>query len=126
MCDALNNANDKIINIVCDGRAITNDLTGKIVGDVPTNGKVFLATTAWDVYTNGNLLRGLTVWDELMTGNDFACIIVFFEHYCTYIRICLLAGRTRPHFAGCVCQEGISPTVLGHVGRTPLPPTLTW
>ena len=39
MCDAFNNANDKIINIVCNGNAITNDLTGKIVCDVPVNGK---------------------------------------------------------------------------------------
>ena len=63
MCDAFNNANDKIINIVCNGNAITNYLAGKIVCDVPVNGNVFL---------------GLTVWDVLTTGNDFACIIVFF------------------------------------------------
>ena len=42
MCDAFNNANDKIVNIVCNGNAITNDLTGKIVCDVPVNGNVFL------------------------------------------------------------------------------------
>ena len=73
-CDAFNNANDKIINIVYDGKVITNDLTGKIVCDVPTNGNVFLAPTMWDVYTNRNVSRGLTVWDVLTTGNDFACI----------------------------------------------------
>ena len=41
MCDAFNNANDKIVNIVCDGNAITNDLTGQIVCDVPANGNVW-------------------------------------------------------------------------------------
>ena len=42
MCDAFNNANDKIVNIVCNGNAITNVLTGKIVCDVPANRKVSL------------------------------------------------------------------------------------
>ena len=69
---------DNFFNIVCDGKAITNDLMGKIVCGVTTNGKVFLATTVWDVYTNGNVSQGLTVWDVLTTENDFACIIVFF------------------------------------------------
>ena len=45
VCYAFNNANDKIINIVCNGNAITNDLTGKIVCDVPVNGNVFLGAT---------------------------------------------------------------------------------
>ena len=45
MYDAFNNANDKIVNIVCDGNAITNDLMGKIVCDVPANGNVFLGAT---------------------------------------------------------------------------------
>ena len=63
------------------------DLTGKIVCDVPANGNLFLGATLWDVYTNRNVSRGLTVWDVLTTGNDFAYIIVFFEHYCTYNRI---------------------------------------
>ena len=49
MCDAFNNANDNIVNIVCNGNAITNDLTGKIVCDVPVNGNVFLGATVWDV-----------------------------------------------------------------------------
>ena len=79
MCDAFNNANDKIANILCDGDAITNDLTAKIVCDVPMNGNVFLAANVWNVYTNGNVSGGLTVWDVLTTGNDFACIIVFFS-----------------------------------------------
>ena len=47
MCDELNNANDKIVNIVCHGNAITNDLTWKIVCDVPMNGNVFLGATVW-------------------------------------------------------------------------------
>ena len=55
MCDAFNNANDKIVNIVSNGKAITNDLTGKIVRDVPVNGNVFHGTTVWDVHTNGNV-----------------------------------------------------------------------
>ena len=55
MCDAVNNTNDKIVNIVCDGNAITNDLTGKIVCYVPTNENVFLAETVWDVCMNGNV-----------------------------------------------------------------------
>ena len=55
MCDAFNNAKDKIVNIVCHGNAITNDLTRKIVCDVPVNGNVFLGATMWDVHTNGNV-----------------------------------------------------------------------
>ena len=55
MWDAFNNANDKIVNIVCNGNAITNNLTGKIVCDVPVNGDVFLRETVWDVHTNGNV-----------------------------------------------------------------------
>ena len=45
MCDAFSNTNDKIVNIMCNGNAITNDLTGKIVCDVPMNGNVFLGAT---------------------------------------------------------------------------------
>ena len=55
MCDAFNNANDKIVNIVCNGNTITNDLTGKIVRDVPMNRNVFLEATVWDVHINGNV-----------------------------------------------------------------------
>ena len=55
MRDAFNNANDKIVNIVCNGNAITNDLTGKIMCDVPVNGNVFLGATVWDVHTNRNV-----------------------------------------------------------------------
>ena len=55
MCGAFNNTNDKIVNIVCNGNAITNDLTGKIACDVPVNETVFLGATMWDVHTNGNV-----------------------------------------------------------------------
>ena len=55
MCDEFNNANDKIVNTVCNGNAITKDLTGEIVCDVPAKGNVFLGATVWDVYTNGNV-----------------------------------------------------------------------
>ena len=55
MCDAFNNANNKIVNIVCNGNAIINDLTGKNVCDVPANGNIFLGATVWDVYMNGNV-----------------------------------------------------------------------
>ena len=55
MCDAFNKANDKIVNTVCNGNAITNDLTGKIVCDVPTNENIFLVATVWDVHMNGNV-----------------------------------------------------------------------
>ena len=55
MCDASSNANDKIVNIVCNSNAITNDLTGKIMCDVPGKGNVFLEATVWDVHTNGNI-----------------------------------------------------------------------
>ena len=55
MCDAFNKANDKIINIVCNGNAITNDLTGKIACDVPVNGNVFLGATVRVVHTNGKV-----------------------------------------------------------------------
>ena len=51
MCDAFNNANDKIVNIVFNGNAITNDLMGKIVCDAPLNGNDFLGVIVWDVYT---------------------------------------------------------------------------
>ena len=69
--DALNNANDKIVNIVWNGNTITNDLMEKIVCDVPANGNVFLGVTVWDVYTNGNILLGLTVWDVHTNGKVF-------------------------------------------------------
>ena len=55
MCDAFNNANDKIVNIVGNGKAITNDLTGKILCDVPANRNVFLGANVWDLYTNENV-----------------------------------------------------------------------
>ena len=55
MCDAFNNTNDKIVNTVCNGNDITDDLTGKIVCDVLANGNVFLGATLWDVYTNRNV-----------------------------------------------------------------------
>ena len=55
MCDAFNNANDKIVNTVWSGNAITNDLMGKIVCDVPVNRNVFLLATVCDVHTNGNV-----------------------------------------------------------------------
>ena len=71
MCDAFNNASDKIVNVVSNGNAITNDLMGKILCDVPMNGNVFLEVTVWDVYTNGNILLGLTVWDVHTNGNVF-------------------------------------------------------
>ena len=48
-------ANDKIVNIVCNGNAITNDLTGKIVCDVPVKGIFFLGAIVWDVHTNENI-----------------------------------------------------------------------
>ena len=89
-------------NIVCDGNAITNDLTRKIVCDVPTNGNVFLAAIVWDVYTNRKVSRGLTVWDVLTTGNEFACIIVFFEHYCMYNYLVARRSHATSFFRACV------------------------
>ena len=53
--DAFNNANDKIVDTMCNGNAITNDLMGKIVCDVPANENIFLGATVWDVYMNGNI-----------------------------------------------------------------------
>ena len=53
VCDAF--ANDKIVNTVDNGNAITNDLAGKIVCDVPANRNVFLGATLWDVYMNVNV-----------------------------------------------------------------------
>ena len=55
MCDEFNNANDKIVNTVCNGNAITNDLTGKIVCGVLANRNVFLGVTVWDVHINENV-----------------------------------------------------------------------
>ena len=55
MCDAFNNANSKIVNIVCNDNTITDDLMGKIVYDVPLNENVFLGATVWDVHTNGKV-----------------------------------------------------------------------
>ena len=66
MCDAFNNANDKNFNITCNGNAITNDLMGKIVCDVPTNGNVFVAATVWDVYTNEDWLCGMYLRLEMI------------------------------------------------------------
>ena len=55
MCDAFNNANDKIVNIVCNGNAITNDLRREIECDVLAKGNVFLGATVWDMHTKGNV-----------------------------------------------------------------------
>ena len=55
MCDAFYNANNKIVNVVCNGNAITYDLMGKIRCGVPVNGNIFLGATVWDVHTNGNV-----------------------------------------------------------------------
>ena len=52
---AFNKANGKIVNIVCNGSVMTNDLTGKIVSDVPVNRNIFLGATVWNVYMNGNV-----------------------------------------------------------------------
>ena len=41
--------------LICNGNAITNDLTGKIVCDVLANRNIFLGATVWDVYMNGNI-----------------------------------------------------------------------
>ena len=38
MRDAFNNANDKIINIICDGNTITDDVMRETVCDVHMNG----------------------------------------------------------------------------------------
>ena len=62
MCDAFNNTNDKIVNTVCNGNAITNNLTGKIVCDVLANRNIFDGSTVWDcrvvgaTYANGWLI----------------------------------------------------------------------
>ena len=90
MCDAFNNANDKIVNTVCNGNAITNDLTGKIVCDVPANRNIFLGATMWDVYMNGN------DWVSMPRQIAHECIL------------------PQP-----VCQEGLSPTVSGSCGKDP-------
>ena len=96
MCDAFNNTNDKIVNIVCNANAITNDLTWKIVCDVPVNGNVFLGATVWDVHTN---------------INDWVSMP------------CPIAQFILPQP---MCQEGLSPTVSGSCGKDPPSPTLTW
>ena len=49
VCDVVNNVNGKIINIMCNGNAITNDLTGKIVCGLPVNRNVFLGATVWEI-----------------------------------------------------------------------------
>jgi hypothetical protein len=67
---AFNNANDKFINIVCNGNAITDDVMGKIMWDVRTNGNVFVGFTVCDAHTNGNVCLGFTVWDVHTNGND--------------------------------------------------------
>lgn len=78
VCDAFNNANDKIVNLVCNGNPITNNLMGKIVCDVPAN--IFLGVIVWDVYTNENVLLGLTVWDVHTNGNIFLGLTVWNVH----------------------------------------------
>ena len=44
-----------LLRPVCDPFNNANDLTGKIVCDVPVDGNVFLGATVWDVHTNGNV-----------------------------------------------------------------------
>ena len=69
MRDAFIKENNKIVNIFCNGNAITDDVTWKIVFDVHTNGKDCLGFFVWDVHTNGNVCLGFTVWDVYMNGN---------------------------------------------------------
>ena len=61
MRDAFENTNTKIINIVCDGNAITDDVIREIVCDVHTNGNVYL---------------GFAVWDAENISNDWCRILV--------------------------------------------------
>ena len=112
-------ANIFLVVTVWDVYTNENVLLGLTVWDLHINRNVFLGLTVWNVHTYRNICLGLTVWDVLTTGNDWACIIVFFKHYCTYLCIWVLAGRTRPHFAERVCQDGISPTVSGSCGKGP-------
>ena len=74
-------------------------------------------------------LCGMYIWTEMFSG-DWLCGMYLrsetispynciFQLYCTYFRIWALSGRTRPHFAERVCQEGISPTVSGSCGKDP-------
>ena len=63
MRDAFNNTNDKIITIVCNGNAITDDVMRKTVCFVYTNGNIYLGFTVWDVHTNGNDWASIIVCD---------------------------------------------------------------
>ena len=110
MCDAFNNANDKIVNIVCNGKAITNDLTGKIVCDVPVNGNIFLGLTVCDIHTNGNIFLGFTMWDVHTNGNDWVWMPRPIAHELIW---------PQP-----VSQEGLSSTISGSCGKDP-PITVT-
>ena len=76
MRDAFNNINDKIITIVYNGSAITDDVMRKTVCFVYMKRNICLGFIVWDVYTNGNVYLGFTMWDVHTNGNDWASIIV--------------------------------------------------
>ena len=43
-----------LLRTMCDTFNNADDLTGKIVCDVPVNGNVFLGAAVWDVLATGN------------------------------------------------------------------------
>ena len=124
MCDAFNNANNKIVIIVCNGNAITNDLMGKIVCDVRTNENVFLGLTVCDIHTDGNVFLGFTMWDVHTYGN------VFLGLPCgMYIPTEMIGFRclARSHTALACVPGGPIPDDLWVMWEgPPLSPTLTW
>ena len=77
VCDAFNNANDKIINIVCNGNTITKDLTGQIMCDVPMNGNFPWSNCVECTYER-KCLAGTDCVGCTCDRKQFHRIIVFF------------------------------------------------
>jgi hypothetical protein len=139
VCDAFENTNAKIINIVCDGNAITDDMIREIVCDgqpmpysyfydnvrdafenayariinIVCDGNAITDDVIWeivcDVHTNGNVYLGFAVWDAENIPND-PCRILGCDGS---------PDRTRAPFAMRVRPEVLSQTVSGSCGMDP-------
>ena len=119
VCDAFNNANGKIVNIMCNGNAVPNDLTGKIVCDVPFNGNVFLLERLCGMYIqtetfSGDWLCGMYLRPE--TISPYNCI------FSSTLRISVFECSPVAHdlILPSVCARRAYPRrFLGRVGRPP-------
>ena len=110
--------------IVCVRPPCTNISTQRTVCDIHTYRNVFLGFTVWDVHTYGIYFLGFTVSDVHTYGNDFLGFTVWDVH--TYGNDWVSMPRPIAHGPSLCPRRAYPRRFLGHVGRTPLSPTLTW